>query len=78
MNRTQTEKLLHAAGAAVVMFALAACGPQDAPDRTGVGQPLPDTFPVTGVGSDLPEGKPLPPEGSPTPVETGTTPAQPF
>jgi hypothetical protein len=24
---------------------------------------LPDTFPLTGVGSDLPEGMPLPPPG---------------
>jgi hypothetical protein len=78
MSRNPRWTRYRAVGTAVVVLWMAACGPQDTPDRTGVGQPLPDTFPVPGVGSDLPEGKPLPPEGSPTPAKTGTTPAQPF
>jgi hypothetical protein len=78
MSRNKIPKLVHAVGAAVVVFALAACGPQDTPDQAGVGRPLPDTFPVTGVGSDLPEGKPLPPETTPTAPESRPTPPQPY
>jgi hypothetical protein len=65
------------AAAVLLLAVLGACGPQDAPDEAGIGQPLPDTFPVTGVGSDLPEGMPLPPQGAPTPPETDTTRTQP-
>lgn len=36
------------------------------PEDATVGDPLPDTFPVTGTASDLPEGMPLPP----TPEDT--------
>jgi hypothetical protein len=73
-NLTAVQRL---AAAALLLAVLVACGPQDAPDETGIGQPLPDTFPVTGVGSDLPDGMPLPPEGSSTPPETDTTRTQP-
>jgi hypothetical protein len=66
---------LVAAGLLVVM---AACGPQGTPDETGVGGPLPDTFPMTGVESDLPEGMPLPPETEPTPPQADTTRTQPY
>jgi hypothetical protein len=43
---------------------LSACTSE--PEDTTVGEPLPDTFPVTGTSSDLPEGMPLPP----TPEDT--------
>jgi hypothetical protein len=67
------------------LLTLAACGPQDVPADSTVGSPLPDTFPVTGTVSDLPEGMPLPPEGRPLPPEStplapdaGPTTPQPF
>jgi hypothetical protein len=41
-----------------VSMTLAACAPDEDPT---VGDPLPDTIPITGTASDLPEGMPLPP-----------------
>lgn len=43
-----------------IVGGLVACGPRDAPEQGQLGDPLPDTFPVTGTGADLPEGNPLP------------------
>jgi hypothetical protein len=68
----------------LALLLLAACGPGERPAETGVGSPLPDPFPVSGTGSDLPQGVPLPPEGGATPAdgaatqpETDPTPPQP-
>jgi hypothetical protein len=45
---------------AAALLAAVGCGPEDAPPREGVGEPLPDTLPAEGVGPSLPEGMPLP------------------
>jgi len=70
--------LARSLGPSLLVAVLASCGPPDAPDQSGVGRPLPDTFPVTGVESDLPDGMPLPPEGTSTQPEVEPTPPQPF
>ncbi len=41
-------------------LALPACTREDVPREAGIGDALPDTFPVPGTGTDLPEGAPLP------------------
>jgi hypothetical protein len=63
---------------AAALLTLAACGPEDVPADSTVGTPLPDTFPVTGTASDLPEGMPLPPESAPLVPDAGPTTPQPF
>lgn len=41
------------------VLTLSACDSE--PEGATVGEPLPDTFPVAGAASGLPEGMPLPP-----------------
>lgn len=48
-----------AAISCAALLTLGAC--QAEPEDATVGEPPVDTLPITGTGSDLPEGMPLPP-----------------
>jgi hypothetical protein len=66
----------HASGALLllVVFAGSGCVESELDGRAE----LPDTIPVTGTTSDLPDGRPLPPETAPTGPEGAATGSSPF
>ncbi len=54
----------------IILAGIAACTPERPREEATVDEPLPDTFPVPAMGTDLPEGMLLPP----TPDDTAPPP----